>query len=89
MHVKKGDTVVVISGNDKGKVGEVRTKQVIAKTRPRHHRRRQRALEAQEADAAKPQGRARPTRVLDPREQRHALGCQGLEARQADRKPSR
>ena len=25
MHVKKGETVVVISGNDKGKVGEVRT----------------------------------------------------------------
>jgi large subunit ribosomal protein L24 len=25
MHVKKGDTVVVIAGNDKGKVGEVTT----------------------------------------------------------------
>jgi len=25
MHVRKGDTVVVISGNDKGKVGEVRS----------------------------------------------------------------
>ncbi len=25
MHVKKGETVVVISGNDKGKVGEVRS----------------------------------------------------------------
>ena len=24
MHVKKGDTVLVISGNDKGKTGEVR-----------------------------------------------------------------
>ncbi len=25
MHVKKGDSVVVIAGNDKGKVGEVRS----------------------------------------------------------------
>jgi large subunit ribosomal protein L24 len=25
MHVKKGDTVIVIAGNDKGKVGEIRT----------------------------------------------------------------
>ena len=25
MHVRKGDTVVVIAGNDKGKVGEIKT----------------------------------------------------------------
>jgi len=25
MHVKKGDTVIVIAGNDKGKVGEIQT----------------------------------------------------------------
>lgn len=36
MHVKKGDTVQVISGNDKGKVGEVlqtlpKTSQIIVK----------------------------------------------------------
>ncbi|HED64632.1 MAG TPA: 50S ribosomal protein L24 [Planctomycetes bacterium] len=30
MHVKKGQTVIVIAGNDKGKTGEV--KQVINKT---------------------------------------------------------
>ena len=25
MHVKKGDTVIVITGNDRGKVGEIKT----------------------------------------------------------------
>jgi large subunit ribosomal protein L24 len=25
MHVRKGDTVIVIAGNDKGKVGEIRS----------------------------------------------------------------
>ena len=27
MHVKKGDTVIVIAGNDRGKVGEIRSVQ--------------------------------------------------------------
>jgi large subunit ribosomal protein L24 len=27
MHVKKGDTVIVIAGNDKGKVGEIQSVQ--------------------------------------------------------------
>ena len=28
MHVKRGDTVIVIAGNDKGKVGEIQTVQL-------------------------------------------------------------
>jgi large subunit ribosomal protein L24 len=28
MHVRKGDTVIVIAGNDKGKVGEIKSVQL-------------------------------------------------------------
>ena len=60
MHVRKGDVVIVIAGNDKGRTGEVR--QVDNK--------KNRVLD--EAEPAEPQGRAHPGRALDPRQQRDA-----------------
>ena len=37
MHVKKGDTVIVLAGNDKGKIGEI-TAVRIDKQDPERHR---------------------------------------------------
>ena len=61
MHVKKGDQVIVIAGNDKGRTGEIKRDLQEAGARPR--RRRQLALEAQACDPAEPQGRAGAGRV--------------------------
>ena len=70
MHVRKGDTVVVIAGKDKGKRGRSAPPH---REGPRRRRGRQHGQAPHQADAAQPAGRHHREGGLDPRLERGAL----------------
>ena len=70
MKLKKGDTVVVITGKDKGKQGEIQ--RVLPDRRQGHRQRRQHRHQARQGPPGQRQGRHHRPRHADPRQQRDA-----------------